>query len=75
MTLHDTKELDDDLGRGTDKDLTLSAALSIDDIVQAVILKHHQSHYLSRQNTNHSPGQRREPFFCFWRGEECIRGN
>jgi len=45
MTLHDTKELDNDLGRRTNKDLTLSTALSIDDIVQAVILT--SSEYLS----------------------------
>jgi len=38
MTLHDTEELDNDLGRRTNKNLTLSTALGIDDIVQAVVL-------------------------------------
>jgi len=33
MTLHDTKEFDNDLGRGTNKNLTLSTALSVDNIV------------------------------------------
>ena len=33
MTLHDTEELDDDLGRGPDEDLTLAAALSVDNVV------------------------------------------
>lgn len=42
MTLQDTKELDDHLGRRADEDLALSPALSIDNIVQAVVLKKHE---------------------------------
>ena len=33
MTLHDTEELDDDLRRRTDEDLTLAATLSVDNVV------------------------------------------
>ena len=33
MTLHDTEELDDNLRRGTDEDLALAAALSVDNVV------------------------------------------
>ena len=36
MALHDAKELDDDLRRGPDEDLTLAAALSVDNIVLRV---------------------------------------
>ena len=38
MTLHDTEELDDDLRRGADEYLALAAALSVDNVVQAVVL-------------------------------------
>lgn len=38
MALHDTEELDDDFRRWADKDLALAAALSIDDVVKAVVL-------------------------------------
>lgn len=38
MLLHDGKELDDDLGRGSDKDLALALALSIDNAVKSVVL-------------------------------------
>lgn len=33
MSLHDTEELDDDLRRRPDENLTLAAALSIDNVV------------------------------------------
>lgn len=33
MTLHDTKELDDDLRGRTDQNLTLATALSVDNVV------------------------------------------
>ena len=33
MTLHYTEELDDDLRRGTDENLALAAALSVDHVV------------------------------------------
>lgn len=33
MSLHNTQELDDDLGRWADEDLALAAALSVDDVV------------------------------------------
>ena len=36
MALHDTEELDDDLGRGADEDLALAAALSVDNVVLRV---------------------------------------
>jgi len=38
MTLHDAQEFYNDLGGGSDEDLALATALSVDDIVQAVIL-------------------------------------
>jgi hypothetical protein len=33
VLLHDREDLDDDLGRGSDKDLSLSSSLSVDDVV------------------------------------------
>ena len=33
VTLHDGKDLDNDLGARTDEDLALSAALGVDDVV------------------------------------------
>ena len=33
MTLHDGKELDDDLRRRADKDLALATALGVDDVI------------------------------------------
>ena len=33
MSLHNTQKLDDDLGRGADQDLSLSASLGVDDVV------------------------------------------
>lgn len=39
VTLHDAQELDDDLGGGSDKDLALSTALGIDDVVEGVVLR------------------------------------
>jgi hypothetical protein len=32
MTLHDTQEFYNDLGRGSDEDLALAASLGIDDV-------------------------------------------
>ena len=38
VSLHDTQEFYNDLGGRSDEDLALSTALSIDDVVQAVVL-------------------------------------
>lgn len=46
MTLHDAKEFDNDLGRGTNKNLTLSTALSVDNIVKTVIQDGYADHFL-----------------------------
>ena len=37
MLLHDRKELDDDLGRRTDQDLTLAALLGVVDGVKGIV--------------------------------------
>jgi hypothetical protein len=37
MLLHDRKELDNDLGGRTDKNLTLSTLLSVVDVVQSIV--------------------------------------
>lgn len=39
MLLHDSKESNDDLGRGSDENLTLSTLLSVVDVVEAVGLQ------------------------------------
>jgi hypothetical protein len=36
VLLHDGEDLDDDLGRGSDHDLSLSSSLSVDDVVLKV---------------------------------------
>ena len=40
MALHDAQELDNDLRGRADEHLALAAALGVDDVVQAVILRH-----------------------------------
>lgn len=37
MLLHDRKELDDDLGRGSDEDLTLSGLFGVVDGVESIV--------------------------------------
>ena len=37
MTLHDSQELDDDLGGRTDEDLALAGLLGVVDSIQAVV--------------------------------------
>lgn len=44
MLLHDTEELDDDLGTRSDHDLSLSSLLSIVDRLEAVIEDRCSSH-------------------------------
>ncbi len=39
MALHQGQELDDDLGGGADENLALATLLSVDDGLEAVILK------------------------------------
>jgi hypothetical protein len=39
MTLHDAEELDNHLRRGADQNLALAATLSVDEVVEAVVLK------------------------------------
>lgn len=38
MLLHNREELDDDLGRRSNKNLTLALALSVDNAVKSVVL-------------------------------------
>lgn len=38
MSLHDSEELDDDLGRWANEDLAFSTTLGVDNIVQSIIL-------------------------------------
>lgn len=49
MSLHDTEELDNDFRGRADKDLALATALSVDDVVQAVVLPLMMSIGLNRQ--------------------------
>ena len=37
MLLHNAQHLDDDLGGRSDKDLSLSSSLGVDDVVEAVV--------------------------------------
>lgn len=46
MLLHDRKELDNDLGRRTDHDLSLTATLSVVDAVQAVVKNGDANHFV-----------------------------
>ena len=39
VLLHDREELDNDLGRGSDKDLALALALGVDNAVEGVVLQ------------------------------------
>ena len=55
MTLHDSKELDNDLRGRTDEDLTLAATLGVDDVVLEFKINcvSHVQHYgeaLTRQS-------------------------
>lgn len=43
MLLHDRKDLDDDLGRRSDQDLSLSSSLSVDDVVLTSVTYHDES--------------------------------
>ncbi len=44
MLLHDRQELDNDLGRGTDHDLSLSTLLSVVDVVQTIVQDGNSDH-------------------------------
>lgn len=44
MVLHQGQELDDDLGRGADEDLTLATLLRVNDGLEAVVLKQKIKH-------------------------------
>lgn len=48
MTLHNTQKLDHNLGGRPDQNLALSTAFGVDDVVQAVVLHHHQ--HLPKKN-------------------------
>lgn len=61
VSLHDTQELDDDLGGGADKHLALAAALGVDNVVKAVVLA--LIRFDSNQIKDDSPRQRRGPFW------------
>lgn len=39
MTLHDTKEFDNDFGRRTNENLTFSTTFGIDDVVKTIVLQ------------------------------------
>lgn len=45
MALHDTQELHNDLGARANEHLALSTALSIDDVVQAVVQDRYANHF------------------------------
>jgi len=45
MSLHDTQEFYNDLGRRPDENLTLSTALSIDDVVEAIVEDGNADHF------------------------------
>lgn len=45
VALHDTEELDDDLGGRTDENLALATALSVDNVVEAVVKDGYADHF------------------------------
>ena len=45
MLLHDTEELDDNLGGGSDQDLSLSGLLGVVDGIERIVLHHKSSQY------------------------------
>ena len=53
VLLHDTEELDDDLGGRADKDLALAAALGIGDALESIV---------QHANTNHLTTKVNDPF-------------
>ena len=63
MALHDAQEFNNHLGGRSNQDLALSAAFSIDNVVQAVILKQNgQSLKYKTKNL----GVREQRFEPFW---------
>lgn len=48
MLLHDLEELNDDLGRRTDENLTLAAAFSVGNVHKSVVEDGDQNHLLKR---------------------------
>ena len=50
MLLHDAQELDDDLGRRTDKNLALATSLGIDNAVEAVVEDGNANHLEKEQD-------------------------
>ncbi len=50
MLFHDSQELDDDLRRGTNQDLTLALALSVANRTQAISQNAHTHHILCLDN-------------------------
>ena len=65
MTLHDTQEFYDDLGRRPNQNLALAATLCIDDVVQAVILCTFEC-LISRMARMYLQGQIRGPSFIVY---------
>lgn len=61
MLLHDTQELDDDLGAGSDEDLTLACLFGIVDALESVIedgsLDHFDGWWLRRWRFSSRVGQ------------------
>jgi len=45
VLLHDTEELDDNLGGGSDQDLSLSGLLGVVDGIERIVLHHKSSQY------------------------------
>jgi len=63
VPLHDTQEFYNNLGGRSDENLALATALSIDNVVKAVVLTNPLSSTHKIDMTKyHSQGRRREPF-------------
>lgn len=45
MTLHDLEELDDDLGAGSDQDLTLASLLGVVDALEGIVEDGSANHF------------------------------
>lgn len=63
VLLHDSQELDDDLGDGTDEDLTLSTLLSIVDALKSIV---------QHANTDHSKAKNKYPNACWYDSERAC---
>ena len=60
MLLHDRQELDNDLGRGTDENLSLSTLLSVVDVVQTILQNGDSDHYKILQKGGRGRGMSKQ---------------